>query len=74
MKLSLAITSLVVTSVTAFTPALNNVVTRPQTSSLAMSEPERDNMQDSNEMSKALPFVKRPKMLDGTLAGDVGFE
>jgi hypothetical protein len=36
-----------------------------------MSEPEREN---SKEMSKALPFVKRPKMLDGTLAGDVGFE
>lgn len=26
------------------------------------------------EMSKALPFVARPKILDGTLAGDVGFE
>lgn len=27
-----------------------------------------------SEMSKALPFIKRPKLLDGTLAGDVGFE
>lgn len=26
------------------------------------------------EMSKALPFVPRPKLLDGTLAGDAGFE
>lgn len=26
------------------------------------------------EMSKALPFVERPKLLDGTMAGDVGFE
>jgi hypothetical protein len=25
-------------------------------------------------MSKAIPFVPRPKLLDGTLAGDVGFE
>ncbi|CAB9522839.1 b binding protein 6, chloroplastic [Seminavis robusta] len=29
---------------------------------------------DEGEMSKALPFVPRPKMLDGTLAGDVGFD
>jgi hypothetical protein len=72
MKLSFAITSLVATSVTAFAPV--NTVVRSQTSSLAMSEPNRDNMEDSKEMSKALPFVKRPKMLDGTLAGDVGFE
>ena len=74
MKLSFAITSLVATSVTAFAPAVTNNVVRSLTSALAMSEPERDNMQDSTEMSKALPFVKRPKMLDGTLAGDVGFE
>ena len=26
------------------------------------------------EMSKALPFVARPKLLDGTMAGDAGFE
>ena len=26
------------------------------------------------EMSKALPFATRPKLLDGTLAGDAGFE
>lgn len=26
------------------------------------------------EMSKALPFSPRPKLLDGTLAGDAGFE
>ena len=26
------------------------------------------------EMSKALPFIPRPKLLDGTLAGDAGFE
>merc|ERR1712232_1358051 len=25
-------------------------------------------------MSKALPFAPRPKLLDGTLAGDVGFD
>ena len=29
---------------------------------------------DEGEKSKALPFVPRPKLLDGTLAGDVGFD
>jgi hypothetical protein len=28
----------------------------------------------SKEMSKALPFAPRPKLLDGSLPGDVGFE
>jgi hypothetical protein len=28
----------------------------------------------SKEMSKSLPFVPRPKLLDGSLPGDVGFE
>jgi hypothetical protein len=26
------------------------------------------------EMSKSLPFIARPKLLDGSLPGDVGFE
>lgn len=34
--------------------------------------PEKDGQ--AKEMSKALPFAPRPKLLDGTLAGDVGFE
>lgn len=29
---------------------------------------------DNKEMSKALPFLPRPKLLDGTMAGDVGFD
>ena len=29
---------------------------------------------EKGEMSKALPFAPRPKLLDGSLAGDVGFE
>lgn len=29
---------------------------------------------NDDEMSKALPFVPRPKLLDGTLPGDVGFD
>ena len=30
--------------------------------------------ENEKEMSKALPFVARPKLLDGALPGDVGFE
>lgn len=29
---------------------------------------------DKKEMSTAIPFVARPKLLDGSLPGDVGFE
>lgn len=31
-------------------------------------------MAEKDEMSKALPFATRPKILDGSLPGDVGFE
>ena len=33
-----------------------------------------DGGDNKKEMSQALPFVPRPKLLDGELAGDVGFE
>merc|ERR1712154_532069 len=29
---------------------------------------------NDNEMSQALPFAPRPKLLDGSLPGDVGFD
>jgi len=29
---------------------------------------------EKKEMSKALPFITKPKILDGSLAGDAGFE
>merc|ERR1711966_545331 len=29
---------------------------------------------EDQDMSQALPFAPRPKLLDGTLAGDVGFD
>jgi len=46
---------------------LSGITTRAK-SQLAASD------KDSGEMSKALPFVPRPKLLDGSLPGDVGFE
>lgn len=35
--------------------------------------PEKEG-ESKTQKSKALPFAPRPKLLDGTLAGDVGFE
>ena len=71
MKLSSAIaTSLFVGSATAFAPL--GAGTRQSTSlnnDLWGSPSDGD-----KEMSKALPFVTRPKILDGSLAGDAGFE
>lgn len=29
---------------------------------------------ETGDKSKAIPFAPRPKLLDGTMAGDVGFE
>jgi len=48
----------------AFAPVPSNVK-----SSTKLSEGKSD-----DDMSKALPFAPRPKLLDGTLAGDVGFD
>jgi hypothetical protein len=31
-------------------------------------------MADGDDMSQALPFAPRPKLLDGSLPGDVGFD
>ena len=32
------------------------------------------NAEKDDKMSQALPFAPRPKMLDGSMPGDVGFE
>jgi hypothetical protein len=71
MKLSPATFSLLFLS-----PALGFAPKQASRTSTALQndlfkEPSGDKKSD---MSKALPFVKRPKLLDGTLAGDVGFE
>lgn len=55
----------------AFAPL--NTVTRTETSLNLWGEPTPKDG-DSGDKSKALPFAPRPKLLDGTLAGDVGFE
>jgi Chlorophyll A-B binding protein len=63
MKVFIASTALLGIA-SAFAPA--SKVARQSTSLLSGK--------DEGEMSKALPFVRRPKLLDGTLAGDVGFD
>ena len=55
---------------TAFAPAPASV--RSETSLNLWGEP--NSKDGEGDKSKALPFAPRPKLLDGTLAGDVGFE
>ena len=50
-------------SVSAFAPSKANA---PLTTQLSAS--------NEDDMSKSLPFAPRPKLLDGKLAGDVGFD
>uniref|UniRef100_A0A7S4ABF7 Plastid light harvesting protein n=1 Tax=Pseudo-nitzschia australis TaxID=44445 RepID=A0A7S4ABF7_9STRA len=52
-------------SATAFT-SINKSTQRTQTVQLSEKK--------DGDMSQALPFAQRPKILDGTMAGDVGFD
>ena len=63
------LTLLAAGSAAAFAPqhALTTTISS-RSSSLSMSS------NDNKEMSKSLPFAPRPKLLDGTLPGDVGFD
>lgn len=54
----------------AFAPI--GTVTRTETKLNLWGEPTQKD--GESDKSKALPFAPRPKLLDGTLAGDVGFE
>jgi hypothetical protein len=74
MKLTVCSLLIAASSAAAFAPASLQTVRRTTTlqNDLWGEPPEKDGQ--VKEMSKALPFVPRPKLLDGTLAGDVGFE
>jgi hypothetical protein len=73
-----------VIGVTAFAPKVTTKVTPLTTTTETTTSPtqlyndlwgEPPNKDGQNtEMSKSLPFVPRPKLLDGSLPGDVGFE
>jgi hypothetical protein len=54
----------------AFAPAQNSVRTEIKLN--MWGEPSKKD--GESKMSPSLPFAPRPKLLDGTLAGDVGFE
>lgn len=60
MMKSAAIVALLSASASAFAPSSN-----PQSSLVALNAAER---------SAALPFMNRPPLLDGSMAGDVGFD
>jgi len=69
MKIAIATTVLLLGSATAFAPGMQSTATdaRSTTSLNASSD-------DNKEMSKSLPFLPRPKLLDGSMPGDVGFD
>ena len=70
MKFSLALAATLGVSASAFVPHSSSRITTALADDLfSEKEPSK-----TKEMSKALPFVARPKILDGTLAGDAGFE
>ena len=59
-------------SASAFAPSRNGATQSRTQLNLWGDAPMKDG--ENKEMSQAIPFVPRPKLLDGTLAGDVGFE
>lgn len=83
MQLLAVLTVSSVVGVAAFTPnqvkTSNNIITsstrnsRTQLYNDLWGEPPNKDGQ-SKEMSKSLPFIARPKLLDGSLPADVGFE
>merc|ERR1712085_7308 len=55
-----------------FAPNNSNPKQRTQTVQLSLwGEPSN---KDNDNMSQALPFAPKPKLLDGSMAGDVGFD
>ena len=62
--MKLAVLSTAAASAAAFAPSSQ----RAATTSTSL------NAEGKSEMSQALPFAPRPKLLDGTLPGDVGFD
>lgn len=63
--MKLALVSTLIGSTAAFAPSTVSQQSSSTTTALNA---------ENKEMSKALPFLPRPKLLDGTMAGDVGFD
>lgn len=72
MKFAAVLTSSLMAGTAAFVPSTSNAARK--TTSLSNDFFGEPSDGGNKEMSKALPFMQRPKMLNGALAGDVGFE
>ena len=72
MTRSLALTCLLAGSAFAFAPQKPNTRSSQLANDLWKSDDGKGGK--TTDMSKALPFAPRPKLLDGSLPGDVGFE
>jgi hypothetical protein len=74
MKLSAAIILATLAGASAFAPAAN----KASSTSLRMSDAVPPEFQAPKarlpKMSKSIPFLERPLSLDGSMAGDVGFD
>jgi light-harvesting complex I chlorophyll a/b binding protein 1 len=68
---SVAAVALLASGAAAFAPAASN---HASTKVQAMPERMWNSMVDKSERSKSLPWLPRPVNLDGSLAGDVGFD
>ena len=68
---SAAVIAMMASSAMAFAPASTS-----QSSAQLNAMPDRmwDQMVDKTERSKSLPWLPRPKNLDGSMVGDVGFD
>jgi hypothetical protein len=71
MQSLIVVTSLLAVGTSAFAPVSQ---TRKATQLADDLFGEKSKSGGKKEMSQALPFAERPKILDGTMAGDVGFE
>jgi hypothetical protein len=73
MQSIIVVTSLLAVGTSAFAPVSQTSV-RKATHLADDLFGEKSKGDGKKEMSQSLPFAERPKILDGTMAGDVGFE
>jgi hypothetical protein len=75
MKLSATIILATMASASAFAPTTNKAsFTVRSMVETPTDSPEVPKARTLPKMSKSLPFLERPAMLDGSMAGDVGFD
>jgi hypothetical protein len=73
MQYTVAIAAFLAVGISAFAPVSKTSV-RQATHLADDLFGEKSKGDGKKEMSQSLPFAERPKILDGTMAGDVGFE